>query len=360
MAQKIRARRDLGAAIDRRPPTPPAPRGDDAAARFAALAEVLAVGAKRLNSILGARNGVTFVRLEDPPRLRLRFRDKRVALDLDAARQLVVVSGAELDGEYQFIERRRAGADEPLEVLDRRRLPRRADRLGPAQDDRRGRAAPAAGAPRRARARCASSAALRVCAGALRVRDGRARPAGATGTSSPGSGRTAGSAPCRSRGRAGSASGARGATARAGRAGDVVLHPARRRRERQAQPVRDPEDVRVDRERRLLEATDITTLAVLRPTPGSASSASRSPGTSPPCSRDEAARRGDDVLGLHPEEAARLDERSTSAWSAPASACASGYRANSAGVVRLTRASVHCALRITAISSSNGLRYAAP
>jgi hypothetical protein len=40
--------------------------------------------------------------------LRLRFRDKRVALDLDAARQLVVVSGEGLDGEYQFV-----GADVP-------------------------------------------------------------------------------------------------------------------------------------------------------------------------------------------------------------------------------------------------------
>ncbi len=105
MAQKLRARRDLGAAIDSAT-AEGAPRGggDDAAARFAALADVLAIGTKRLNSILGKRGGVTFVRLADPPRLRLRFRDKRIALDLDAARQLVLISGAELDGEYQFVD----------------------------------------------------------------------------------------------------------------------------------------------------------------------------------------------------------------------------------------------------------------
>lgn len=104
MAMKLRARRDLGAAIDSATADPAPRRGDDAAARFGALAEVLALGTKRLNSILGKRGGVTFVRLENPPRLRLRFRDKRIALDLDEARQLVLIGGAELDGEYQFVE----------------------------------------------------------------------------------------------------------------------------------------------------------------------------------------------------------------------------------------------------------------
>jgi hypothetical protein len=104
MAQKIRARRDLGAAIDSATSNVETPRGDDAASRFAALADVIAIGTKRLNSILGKRSGVTFVRLESPPRIRLRFRDQRIALDLDLARQLVVVSGAGLDGEYQFID----------------------------------------------------------------------------------------------------------------------------------------------------------------------------------------------------------------------------------------------------------------
>jgi hypothetical protein len=104
MAQKLRARRDLGAAIDSATELTPAVRGDDAESRFAALADVLATGTKRLNSILGNRNGVTFVKLEGPPRLRLRFRKKRIALDLDAARQLVLINGTGLDGEYQFIE----------------------------------------------------------------------------------------------------------------------------------------------------------------------------------------------------------------------------------------------------------------
>ncbi len=104
MAQRLRARRDLGAAIESATGDAPPPRGDDAAARFAALADALATGTKRLNAILGARRGVTFVRLENPPRVRLRFGDKRIALDLDAGRQLVLVGGAGLDGEYQFID----------------------------------------------------------------------------------------------------------------------------------------------------------------------------------------------------------------------------------------------------------------
>lgn len=100
MATKIRARRDLGAAIDSA--TAEGGRGgSDDESRFAALADVLATGTKRLNSILG-KNGVTFVRIENPLRLRLRFGAKRVSLDLDRARQLVIVSGLGLEGEYQF------------------------------------------------------------------------------------------------------------------------------------------------------------------------------------------------------------------------------------------------------------------
>jgi hypothetical protein len=101
MATRIRARRDLGAAIDSATADGPAPAMEDDESRFAALAEVLAVGTKRLNSILG-KNGVTFVRLENPLRLRLRFGDKRISLDLDRVHQLVTIAGMELDGEYQF------------------------------------------------------------------------------------------------------------------------------------------------------------------------------------------------------------------------------------------------------------------
>jgi len=101
MATRIRARRDLGAAIDSATADSPALAAEDDESRFAALADVLAIGTKRLNSILG-KNGVTFVRLEKPLRLRLRFGAKRISLDLDRERQLVVVAGLGLDGEYQF------------------------------------------------------------------------------------------------------------------------------------------------------------------------------------------------------------------------------------------------------------------
>jgi len=104
MAERIRARRDLSAAVDSATLGVAEGAGSDAAARFAALADVLAIGTKRLNGILGSRNGVTFVRLEGPPRLRLRFRERRVALDLDLDRQLVLIKGDGLDGEYQFID----------------------------------------------------------------------------------------------------------------------------------------------------------------------------------------------------------------------------------------------------------------
>jgi hypothetical protein len=101
MATRIRARRDLGAAIDSATAEGTQPAAGDDEARFAALADVLAIGTKRLNSILG-KNGVTFVRLEKPLRLRLRFGAKRISLDLDRDRQLVIVTGLGLDGEYQF------------------------------------------------------------------------------------------------------------------------------------------------------------------------------------------------------------------------------------------------------------------
>jgi hypothetical protein len=101
MATRIRARRDLGAAIDSATVDAAPPAMGDDESRFAALAEVLAIGTKRLNSILG-KNGVTFVRLEKPLRLRLRFGAKRISLDLDRGQQLVIVAGCGLDGAYQF------------------------------------------------------------------------------------------------------------------------------------------------------------------------------------------------------------------------------------------------------------------
>jgi hypothetical protein len=104
MAEKIRARRELGAAIESATIGIAPASANDAASRFVALGDVLAIGTKRLNAILGRRTGVTLVRLDGPPRLRLRFRELRIALDLDTARQLVLVRGGGLDGEYQFLD----------------------------------------------------------------------------------------------------------------------------------------------------------------------------------------------------------------------------------------------------------------
>ncbi len=104
MAEKIRARRELGAAIESATVGTAPASANDAASRFVALGDVLAIGTKRLNAILGRRTGVTLVRLDGPPRLRLRFRELRIALDLDTARQLVLVRGGGLDGEYQFLD----------------------------------------------------------------------------------------------------------------------------------------------------------------------------------------------------------------------------------------------------------------
>jgi hypothetical protein len=101
LAQRIRTRRDVESAIDSATPDGAPADPSDAAAALEAFAQALQLGLRRLNAILG-KNGVKFVRLERPLRVRLRFREKRVALDLDEARQLVLVRGAGLDGDYQF------------------------------------------------------------------------------------------------------------------------------------------------------------------------------------------------------------------------------------------------------------------
>jgi hypothetical protein len=101
MAMRIRARKDVGAAIDSAVPSTPPPPGGGTAAGLDAFGQALATGARRLNAVLG-KNAMTFVRLEKPLRVRLRFSDKRVSLDLDPQRELVIVRGLGLDGEYQF------------------------------------------------------------------------------------------------------------------------------------------------------------------------------------------------------------------------------------------------------------------
>lgn len=109
LATRLRAKRDLDGAIDSALAGGHAPAGASAESALAAFAQDLQLGAKRLGSILGPR-ALTFVRLENPLRVRLRFRgragseapEKRVSLDLDAERELVIVRGLGLDGEYQF------------------------------------------------------------------------------------------------------------------------------------------------------------------------------------------------------------------------------------------------------------------
>ena len=101
MAQRIRARRDVEGAIDAAPIESEGPPASDAGEALEAFGLALQRGLKLLNAILG-KGGVTYVRLERPLRLRLRFREKRIAFDLDSERQLVLVRGEGLDGEYQF------------------------------------------------------------------------------------------------------------------------------------------------------------------------------------------------------------------------------------------------------------------
>jgi hypothetical protein len=101
MAMRIRARKDIDAAIDSATPNLAAPAGGDTAASLEAFGAALATGAKRLNAVLG-KNAMTYVRLEKPLRIRLRFKEKRIALDLDERQALVRVHGLGLDGEHQF------------------------------------------------------------------------------------------------------------------------------------------------------------------------------------------------------------------------------------------------------------------
>jgi hypothetical protein len=101
-AARIRSRREIGKAIDSATGDAGARKPEDAEESLRLFAERLAMAAKRLNSILGERDGVKVVRLERPLRVRVRFRDKRIALELDDVHQLVRVAGLEFDGEYQF------------------------------------------------------------------------------------------------------------------------------------------------------------------------------------------------------------------------------------------------------------------
>ena len=98
-ATRIRARREIDRAAESEST---AGRFDDTESAFEAFGHALRSGTERLNAILGRTNGVTFIRLERPKRLRLRFGDQRVALNLDEVHQLVHITGCGFDGEWQF------------------------------------------------------------------------------------------------------------------------------------------------------------------------------------------------------------------------------------------------------------------
>ena len=97
-----------------------------------------------------------------------------------------------------------------------------------------------------------------------------------------------------------------------------------------------------------------TTLAVLRATPGSRVSAASVRGSSPPCSSTSAVAVAFRFLAFCRKKPVDRTISSSSGSSARDMAMASGKRAKSAGVTRLTRSSVHCADRMVAHSSWNG------
>ncbi|MGA8535203.1 MAG: hypothetical protein WB615_13935 [Candidatus Tumulicola sp.] len=101
-ATRIRAKRELGKVIDATTGEPDPRRPEDAEESLRLFAKRAAASCKRLNAILGERHGVKLILLERPLRLRLRFREHRVALELDDVHQMVRVAGLGLDGEYQF------------------------------------------------------------------------------------------------------------------------------------------------------------------------------------------------------------------------------------------------------------------
>ncbi len=107
LASRIKARRDLASAIasattDGAALAPTANETTEAAeAALRRFSASLAIGSKRLGSILGP-GVLRHLTLEAPFRVRVRMAERRLAFDLDAARELVVVRGLGLDGDYQF------------------------------------------------------------------------------------------------------------------------------------------------------------------------------------------------------------------------------------------------------------------
>jgi len=101
-AERIRARREIARAVDVAGEAPAMRRPEDAEESLRLFARNAGLGCKRLNAILGERNGVKLIVFERPLRVRLRFREHRVALELDDMHQTIWIRGLDLDGEYQF------------------------------------------------------------------------------------------------------------------------------------------------------------------------------------------------------------------------------------------------------------------
>ena len=98
-----------------------------------------------------------------------------------------------------------------------------------------------------------------------------------------------------------------------------------------------------------------TTFAVLRPTPGSASSASRVRGTSPACSSTSFFDKATTFFALVRKRPMVFTSSRTRSSPNAAIFCGVSAAANSAGVALLTPASVACAESTTATSRVNGL-----
>lgn len=101
-------------------------------------------------------------------------------------------------------------------------------------------------------------------------------------------------------------------------------------------------------------ATPRTTFAVLRPTPRRVSSSSIVRGTSPPNRATTSRLISTIERALARKNPMEWIRDSTSESGAEPRASGVGNRAKSAGVVRLTRTSVHWALRMVATSNSHG------
>ncbi|HTX57226.1 MAG TPA: hypothetical protein VMD47_08990 [Candidatus Acidoferrales bacterium] len=99
-ATRLRARREIDRVIDAGGEEQ-ARAPEDAQESLALFHRRLLEGARRLDAILG-KGAIRIVRLDKPLRLRVRFAEKRISLDLDDVHQLVRIAGEGLDGEYQF------------------------------------------------------------------------------------------------------------------------------------------------------------------------------------------------------------------------------------------------------------------